>query len=403
MSPTNKVQAKAFFLAMSLFANDSEKTKQYFTDKRITKNEKDIIKAYFLLKKNKLTEALALISQIQYPLDQFALAIKELLHGVIVNNLGDYHKATIHLKAALEILEEYTLTEVHHFYLNGLQNLFIANYNLRDKAQLKRLLDKIQKTPYQNQGQKYIILSCEFDYATLQHDFTQANSILNEIDRCQQYLPQAQWTSHLISRFEFYIMQEQFVFAREVLNELKRNRSFSLSQNYVFIKTLLDHIEYDAPIYVYASDFKDFDTLFWQLQVITHLESGDYVQADEYWMNLKQKFPKLYASPFQYKGDKCLFSLGLTKHNKRERSQIDQQSLSESGPDKLVDLLFHILKKSKGPIQKEELFKQVWGVPVSSKDDMVKLSRLLYKAKKKHNISVQTRKGAYLLSPSKVS
>ena len=114
-------------------------------------------------------------------------------------------------------------------------------------------------------------------------------------------------------------MLEELQQASGVLNELKQFRNYQLSENYNFMKKMLDHLTDGSPLYVYDHLFQNVPVLLHQLKVIQFLEEKNLDQARAHWEKLKSISPQIYGKAFEYHGSTCLFSLGLRMHAHAEK------------------------------------------------------------------------------------
>ena len=61
------------------------------------------------------------------------------------------------------------------------------------------------------------------------------------------------------------------------------------------------------------------------------------------------------------------------------------------------------MKNAQGPIPKEALYQALWEKEFQSKDDLMKLAKLVQRTKERYSIEVKSIKGAYALMINKAS
>jgi hypothetical protein len=243
------------------------------------------------------------------------------------------------------------------------------------------------------------LLRCQFNLASETGDFQQAKVLLSLINPYKEEMCESDKISQLVSEFIFFVKIDDFEACRNSLDKMKSNRKFHLSENYNYMKKLLEHLTQDAPVYVYKEDFASTPILDYQIRIIGALEEKNLALAEEYWSKLKEIHPDLYSENFEFKGGKSLFYLCLKKHLSHIKTKdILEEDHSISHLKRLVE----IFKTSGGPISKGLLYEQLWNQPPSDKDDLKRLSRLISRLRTEKGMNIASRKGTYLYSsPSK--
>ena len=66
-------------------------------------------------------------------------------------------------------------------------------------------------------------------------------------------------------------------------------------------------------------------------------------------------------------------------------------------------MLLTILSSSSLPMSKETLYQSIWSEQLNSKDDLMKLAKLVQRAKEKYGIEIKSVKGSYVLMDKKAA
>lgn len=373
-----------------------QKLNQWLEDKRLTQLEKKIILGHSYIRNNQNQKVIEELSIIPDSEIEFVNAHKYLLLGIASNNLSHFKEAQQYLASATESME--TL-ELHYYSFVSTFNQFMLFSNLRNHNGMKDVITKMRLIPLETKMQELRLLRCEFIYA----DETDQNELafkhLKEIHRFKIDMVESDLISHLVAEFMFYIKLENFELAKATLTSMKAHRKFQLSENYNFMKKLLDHYMENAPIYAYDEDFKKTPMLLYQLKVIQALESRELDEAQKYWNELQNIMPSVYVNNFEYKDTKCLFSLCLEKHKIKK---VKTASVTKSDDQYKIPKLIALLKSSNVPLSKGHLFELLWGEPPQDKEELQRLTRLVYKARQSGQLDIQSRKGTYFIaSPAK--
>lgn len=198
---------------------------------------------------------------------------------------------------------------------------------------------------------------------------------------------------HLICEFMFYIKHEELHSAQKVIEDMKKCRNYSSSENFLFMRSLLSHLIDNTTIYAYERDFPTLALLFWQMKVIESLQALDRAEAQCYWDKLSSLMPNLYKNEFLYTGEKCLFSLCLAKNLTTTTTSFEIIS-SEGSQHKQ---LFQILVAAKSPLKKGHLYELIYNEVAESKDDILKLAKLVSKVRTIYGVEIVSRKGTYFI------
>lgn len=391
-----KIIQKTFLEALSLLSTDPDKARSYLQDKRLTQAERSILQGHFHLRNNQIEKMLNDLQSIKGEMDRVVKSQYCLLMGMGLCNQSKFKEAIPFFEQSLKLMKE----DLPYFSLTTLVNLFLVYFNLKDKEHMTKLIAELEKFPVSNPIGKMRVLQCRFNYHSFLNETLAAKSLLEKISELSDDMPDADKMSHLICKFDFYIKLDDIENCYKTLEEMKSHRKFHLTQNYQYMKLLLNHYSKNAPLYFYDHEFEDHPVLFNQIKVIQQLEEGNLSKAQEHWSRLKALYPDLYGEVFEFRGGKTLFAICLQKYSEAKTSEI----LEADSAGNILENLHAILKNSKTPIRKELLFEMLWGRSPEDKDDLMKLTRSIYRVRTRFGLDIKTRKGSYFVEiPSKKS
>lgn len=392
------MQQKTFYkmiLEVNLYP---EKMKQCLSDKRLTFIEKKILESYILIRNNKNAEATELLHGLSKSEFPFVEALKSLVLGISFINQSEYAKAE---ECILKTLPDFKKLESHYCLFLGYFNLCFIYLNSGKLSKVYDCIQAMEKIPQEAEIQLIRLLRCKFNYYLDTEDLSSAEKILQQIEPLKIKMGENDSISHLTSEFMYQVQREDFSKCQDVLNEMKKFRKFHLSANYKYMKKLLDHLVKGAPVYAYAEEFESVPALFQLIKLIQLLEEGKSDEALIYWNILRSSAPQIYKEEFNYQGPKSLFSLCLQKHQKQLASTTQFHFHPEATK---YDKFLTILKESKGPVSAGLIFELIWEKSSETKEDLLKVSRLAYRAKTEEGMDISFRKGTYELksqNPSK--
>lgn len=383
------MKEKTFYKILMEFTFSIEKTKRRLSDLRLTTTEKLIIEGHLNIRKNLNQEVLQTFSNTVPSELAFVESQRQLILGSALNNLSRFIEAEKHILKSIEIVQKF---DAPFFVFYSYHLLFTIYHNLYQPAAMLKTIQAMKDLP-KTKRQETQFLICEFCYEQEVGNIPAAKGYLKEIDLRMGDLPEGDVVRQLVNKFSFFVMLEELEQASGVLNELKQFRNYQLSENYNFMKKMLDHLTDGSPLYVYDHLFQSVPVLLHQLKVIQFLEEKNLDQARGHWGKLKAISPQTYGQGFEYHGSTCLFSLGLKKHSHAEKMP---QTITPQGETK-VEQLYSILVNASVPIHASMIFELLWGSFPETKEDFKKVSRLISRVKAEKNVEVEFRKGVYSL------
>lgn len=375
-----------------------ERSKKWLADKRLTSQEKKILQGYMLIRDNQSSQVVAELLDSPISDIDFVNFHRELLLGISFNNTGNFIKAEKYLMSAIASFEKNGLN--YHLF-TAYVNLVNLYSNIGKIKEMGEVVHKMEALRPEGRLAQTRLLRCQFIYACDSNDNQAARILITKIAKINSEMSESDQINHLLCVFMFFVKNEELENAKQTLEQMKKHRKFLVSENFIFMKKLLSHLMEDATIYAYEREFSTLPNLFHQLKVIEHLQGEEIDEAQKHWSKLSQIDPLQHQNNFKYTGEKCLFSLCLSKHEKREK-KIHLKVHSGDAPQ--TQVVFEILQNLQAPIKKGQLYELIWGESPEDKEDLVRLSNLISKVRATYQVTIVSRKGTYLLvSPDKQS
>jgi hypothetical protein len=385
---------KAFNRILFELGHSPHKAKKLIADQRLSQIEKRILECHLLVRNNKNESALEILTRISPSNLEFVESQRLLLIGVALNNLSRFSEANQKLKQASHILNQ---LNSYSYLFTAYFNLFLVHYNLSNTDLMLEYIKLMKTIKPLNKIQTVRLYRCQFLYFTEIEEFIKAEEYLHLIKISKNEMLESDQISHLIGEFNFHLKRKKFTECYQTLAEMKKHRKFQLSENFNFIKLLLDHLQHDKPIYAYDQDFKKIPLLFHQLKVIQSLESSDLPAAHKHWNELNQMQPEIYLKNFKYQSSICLFSLCLNKYE----NTFDHADPEIKKKKTKIATLIELLTSSKTILTKERIYRYLWGESPKDKSDLNKLTRMVSKIRDVHHLNIKTRKGCYYIDSKK--
>lgn len=385
------MKQKTFYRALIEASISPETSKKYLNDKRLTSAEKKIFESYFLIRNNKNTEAyeaLSTLSCIDFP---FVEAQKQSLLGLSLLNQSYFLQAETFIKKAIPVFHD---IGAHYFEFMACFNLCMVYLGLNQTEKMLETIKIMEGIHQEHDIQHLRLLRTKFNYFAEINDVENASMILSQLAPLKKQMPESDIISHLVCEFMFYVNLEHFEQCQNVLTEMKSYRKFHLTENYNFMKLMLNHLTHNSPIYLSGDEFSSVPILYHQLKVIHAFEDNDQELAMKHWLELSSILPDIYQENFYYNGIKCLFSLCLNKHLKPRSIPL---KLEKDPEHSYFDSLWNLLASSPAPLSKGYIYEYIWGEPPVEKEDLKKLSRLISRIRAEKGVEVCSRKGTYFI------
>lgn len=385
------VKVKAFIQALSLFSSHPEKCKKYLEDKRLTQAEKTILRGYFLYRDSKFDEVVGMLAEISDITDTVVRSQWHLLMGLCYGNMNNFKLAFKDFELSLKYLPR---NELKYFEFLVHLNLFTIHYNTHDTAGMKKQIKLLKGFKMVETKEVLRLHFCQFLYFSFVNKIPEAKEVLEELNGFKDKMSESDIVDHLLQECEFYIKLKDIKSAQSVLVEMKQNRKFAMSENYQYLKKMLDHYVDHKPLYFQDHEFEKQPVLLYHIKVIQQLEERKLSTALVWWSKLQELYPDSFHDDFKYTGPQNLFFLCFQLHQSAFHSDKVEFDESQGRSQAIIDFL----ERSNGPVSREVLFKILWNREATEKEDYVRLSRKMYRLKKQFNLKIEYRKGCYLLA-----
>lgn len=388
------MKVKTFIHAIRTVSINSAKAKTFLQDKRLSQSEKIILNCFLHYRDNDLEQIITDLKSITEYNDAVVESQKELLLGLTMTGKGFFPEALKHMERSFSLLQDQGLPYFEYLIT---YNQFIISFNMKNQKLMKKFLDKLKQLSLEKDTDCLLVMRCFLNYHLFTNNLEKARQVIDEIDVMfpldKMVDPDA--PSYLIDKMNFSIKSENFDESMEILEKMKNYRKFRLTENFQFIKLLVENITNDSPIYFSDTHFKRVPVLFHQMKVIRALEEGKQGEANDHWKKLSLLSPEIYQPNFLFKGDKCLFSIALMKQ--LEKLKIAEAPVIISDNSSQHEKIITILKQAKVPVGRDFLFKSVYGKEAETKEDYLRLSKVIYRLKIKLEIEIHYKKGCYFL------
>jgi hypothetical protein len=374
--------------ALEVFHENALKVKAYLSHPEMSVYEKNIIMSWLMLRDNKPATSIKLVEKIPQ-VNELVNAQVNLLLACAHNNLNEFKKAKYYIQLAYDFNQ--SIHSRIHFYLLWSNSCIIFS-NLKDLKNFKNSLEELKKIGFTNQKEKITYFKHFFNYSIAIDDFKTCEELIITLDALKNQMSDHQLINFYIDKFNYYVLINNLELAEKIIEEYKTARKFSITENFKYMKSLLLHLKYNSPIYLYEKDFRTDSYLFWQIKVIQSFEQNDIKNVNLYWSKLRNDYPELYGDNFHFKGPANVFSLCLKKYllNSNE-NRISHHELSKE------DNVISILSKNNSQISKEELHQLIYHKKLQDKNDLMKLAKLISRVREKTGFEIKTRKGCYIL------
>lgn len=333
-------------------------------------NEQLLLKAYKAYISNSKNEILTLLSKKKFN-ETFLEATRLYLIGLCQNHFGSYQFAIEKLEKSVSLYEKSSYKE---FVVYPYIVLLITYSNQKKKNKIEYYLYLLKQI---KSDCDYLELSrahaLAVGYLTLDKKNLVREVIKEAYEKKSSFL-EVYHAGFLLIEFMLSLSENDPDKCYEILQNYKNVKGVSVKANYAFMKSLMDHLYLDAPLYVYKKDFADFPELCDQLEFIKALSRKDTETMSFYWENLRKHNKDLYLENYDYNGDLCLFSLVMKKHQalliNQDEVKFDFKGLSAS------EKLEKIFSKENILISKEKMIELLWNEEVSEVT-MARLRKLI--------------------------
>ena len=390
---------KTFLAAIEIVNEKPQEIKNFLEDNRLTSLEKKLL-VYCQKIRSKNFECLdELLADDSYKAFPFLLGMKYYLLGFGYICKAENKKSEEFFKKAEPLIgEAYNENFFRHLSFRLTLNQFYIFVNLKQMSEVESQFKKVkQLSPLKDEEQINIKLA-QLCYWVVTARYAEAEELLEEFQLLMPVMNEIQICNLLIEKFDFYIKIEAFKKAEKTLEEMKGYRSYRLSANYKYMQMMVKHLVYDERLYIYEKDFVGHTDLYLMVMVIKALDEANWEEAKKAWEALSLTSLETYRPNFEYKGDKCLFSISLEKSLGKLSSSASPQFFDEKVfTAHELRIIYAIKEASASQMKKEDLFFFLYGKPLSSKEELSSLTAAIYRINKKGSLHIKSKKGSYCL------
>lgn len=386
---------KAFLKAIELVNSCPKKAKKYLNDMRMTQQEKTILAGFLSLRDFDNEDVITALEKFSCS-DVFVESQRHFCLGAAYNNLTLFSQSKTHLLKSLELnqFQSGELVRIATF-----QSLFTVYLNLHDFSGMEQVISSLKQIDHHSLRLQFAIQYSQFSLTVQQMNIIEAKAQMVQMEKIFTQLSEHQAISYLYDLFEMHLFDDDYSGCLLVIERLKRFKKFKNSTNVMYMLAMINFIKFDTPIYLYKKNYEQYPLLESQIQCLQRLEIGDEAGALNAWSNLQKLSGGTIKAPFEIEGPPTLFSKALNKLklNVKPSVSVIHISSGSSKEEKLHSLLHNSLK----PIAKEVIYEQIWGVPVVTKEDLVKLFKLVQRTKEKFSVEIKSVKGTYFIRQDK--
>ena len=393
------IYPKVFIRLLTTFHRNPKTTEKELNDKRLTLDEKNILKGWFLLRKNKISEAIEHIQTITNSTSELVIAQKNLLLGICYNNLGQLKKAEFYLAQVMPAIEDLSINCLKFI---GYYNLFICYFNQDNLTLSQKTLEKMKELRTDHYRHELLLLQCQFMYHLLTHEEKEAEILLSKLDQQMDKMSESMKLGHYYDKFNFNLSRSNLPECLKCIQEMKKCRSFNFSENFIYMKNLLELLVHDKALYVYPQQFRLNHHYYFQLKVIQAIQGVDLTTANLFWKKLMHFDPENYFEHFKVKDESSLLSLALKKyeHHFRPDNKEIKIALPEGRKEKI---LADLLQNCSHPVPKDIIHQLIWGRNIEDKNDMVKLKKLVSRVRQLYHLDIKFKNNCYFVIKDELS
>lgn len=366
-----------------------EKFQRRLKRSRFSQEEMLILEAFLFYQKRNKEEIFNRIRTKKMQ-DPYLEATRNYVLGLTYNHFGKYSFAVEKLKISIRQYQEIGEEEGCFYPIVFLVLTFANQKRFAELEKYARLMKTYKpRTQHQKiaQGHAYIVFLVTTDQTEKAKD-----ELIKILRTKNEYLDRYR-AGLLVLSFMLAFKEKRYEECSEILKKYKNAKGFSVQANYLYMKSLFNHLVKGAPLYVYENDFENCLELRDQLEVIKAMSRGDREWAYKAWFKLQKHNPILYGKNFEFNGDSCLFSMALQKHVKSLETEIDIKRLVQ-GNLSLDQKLEKIFNNTNVTISKEKLIELLWN-EAPSEMAMARLRKVVSRFNQRHSAQLKSYQDTY--------
>lgn len=385
-------KSKAFHELILLHSKKPKIVKQRLkTDKRLNLVEKNILRGFLLMRDNENKEAHALAESTKSQPDAFVEAMRLYLIAGTLNNQGFYPEALEQFKLCYQTFPKNVDAHLEYVILN---NIYVVHMNLHETQEAREILAILSTIKGLDEDDQLRLKRLEFSYHISNEDEHKSDELYRELVQKQKLYRDFDQVSLFIHFYNYGIIFNHFEICDEALRQLCHQKKYALTQNFNYMKFLLNHLRDQTPIYLRDEHFDGYPTLLAELKFIRALDQYKISELPAIWQELQKLNPRVFKDGYQYAGYQSAFSRCLELHKKKLQNL---HVKTEKEPQ--LSILDAIQKKLENEdfVSKEQLFYYVYGRELESKVDNSRISKQVYKLKSQKNLEIRSVRGSYQL------
>ena len=381
----------AFFIeTFGLIHTDRKKFTYRLDSPKFSVQEKRLLKGFLEFYRNHKAQSLAHLRMSPIA-DPFLEGVRFYLIGLVYNQNSHFRYAIENLEKSVSI---FNTTENYGFIINPVSLLIITHSNRKEVKKMGTWIRELRKVKPASHIGELMIYHCEILYSFMSGDGQRTEELLKNAESLGHPEYKSFHPHFLVIQMSLMISEKRYAECKQVLEKYKKTAENAIVKaNYAYIKSMLEHLHEQKPLYIYAERYKEFPELHEQLEVIKNLSTGSLDLAKKYWNRLHQHNPDLYQENFHFAGDECLFSQALEKYQDfTQETEWDAEKI-KSIPSKM-DRLDFLLTNAKEPLQAETMIRLIWGEDVSEQS-LARLRKLISLYSKEKNLRVVANRQSY--------
>lgn len=382
-------EKKYFQETFEIARENIEKFKRRLKSSKFNREQRKVLEAFFFYQKRNKEEVFKRIRNTQMQ-DPYLEATRNYVLGLAFNHFGNYSFAIEKLTLAVE---QYELLGEKESTFYPIVFLVLAYANKKDIKNLEKYSKQMYKYVPKTEHQQMSQVHAQIVFLVTVDKHEEASVALEKALEMNNFYLKDYKPGLLILKFMLALKNKEYDQCHDVLIEYKKTNGFAVRANYLYMKSLFNHLFNGSPLYVYENELEDCLELREHLEVIKALSRSDEKRALHFWQKLEKHNPSLYGENFRFNGDFCLFSIALEKYRKNilidlDLNLIDDEKLS---PYEKLEIIF---QNESITVSKEKLIEMLW-CEEPSELTMARLRKLISRFNRQKNTRIVSYQDTY--------
>jgi hypothetical protein len=346
------------------YEGDMSIYKKHIANKVSDRNQSKLLEGRYLLKTRKWEEAQELLSGLKLS-DQFLEGERNIILGSTYEYQGNFQAAALRNSKAL----------MHYRECEDQHGMFLSRYNLSvsfhrlalDDLSMFHLL-QCEKIAINNDQKCYVSRGMAFAHLR-QNNLQDCRKYLDMFMELIQYQnEEAQNISYTVAS-DIYFRLDDHQKAFEILSKLKSVFSHREKSRVFFEYHVLKAFIEGTKLGSMPESLSESNEYNLKWSILIALQTGQKEDAEQMWDKLVKSLPQRYLRGMKcanMSDDKNVFMTYLRKlANKKHSLTINEINVRGKKAKMLLEKLYH----SNGPIRKEALIEEIWGVSYAPEFD----------------------------------